>query len=213
MIREEVLDRYRYLRVISTHHHSAALNFLSKATILERAKSLGLTSGGMLAPQSDEEMTLVLDLALYTAKAGRSRALDRYARAARLGPGSDDARMLDAMCNARFSIWRIERRHATVGLIALDMLREVEVWLVDEKLEESAVMGMCFAGRLSTPEGFAMSCGVVVPIDGDLIAELVRETLTWRHGDPEDIAQNPRFATTIYRIAIDSGVMASVAYE
>jgi hypothetical protein len=213
MTREEILDRYRRLRAISTRHHSAALKFLSRATILEQAKRLGLTIGGMLTAENGEEMTLAFDLSLYTAKEGRSRALDRYARAARLAPGSDDARMLDAMRDARFSIWRLERRHDTAGLIVIDVLREIEAWLIDEKLEASAPEGMSFAGRLFAPESFAMSCGVVVPVDRDLIEEVALDTLAWRHADPNDVAQDPRFASAIYRTAIDSGIMENVVYE
>lgn len=213
MTREEILDRYRRLRAISVDHHSAALKFLSRATILLHAKHLGLAAGGILAAETDEEMTLVFDLALYTANEGRSRALDRYARAVRLAPGSDEARMLDAQRAAHFSIWRIERRHDAAGLIVTDVLREVEAWLVDEKLEASAPEGMSFAGRLSAPESFAMSCGVAVPVDRDLIQEVARDTLAWRRGDPDLVAQDPRFAIAIYRAAIDSGIMESVAYE
>ena len=117
MNREEILDRYRRLRPISTHHHSAALKFLSGPALLAHAKRLGLAVGRTLLADSEEEMILTFDLALYTAKDGRSRPLDRYARAARLAPGSDEARMLDAMRAARFSIWRIEQPHPTAGLI------------------------------------------------------------------------------------------------
>jgi len=213
MTREEILDRYRRLRAISMRHHGTALKFLSHAAILEQARRLGLTAEGMLVPESEEEMTLAFDPALYTAKDGRSRALDRYARAIRQAPGSDEACMLDVMRNARFSIWRLERRHDTVGLIVTDVLREAEAWLVDEKLEMSAPEGMAFAGRLCAPEGFEMSCGVVVPVDRDLIEEVALDTPAWRRGDPDGVAQDPRFAVAIYRAAIDSGVMGSVAYE
>lgn len=213
MTRDEILDRYRRLRAIGTRHHSAALKFLSRAAILVLAKRLGLTLGGTLVTESEEEMTLAFDLALYTATDGRSRALDRYARAVRPAPGSDEARMLDAMRNARFSIWRLERRHDTVGLIVTDVLRQVEAWLIDEKLETSAPEGMSFAGRLCAPEGFVMSCGVIVPVDRDLIEEVALDTLAWRRGDPDGVAQDSRFAIAIYRAAIDSGIMASVAYE
>src|SRR6516162_5394586 len=95
-------------------------------------------------------MILAFDLALYTAKDGRSRPLDRYARAARLVSGSDEVRMLDAMRAARFSIWRIEQRHATAGLIVTDVLREAEAWLIDEQRGARASVGVDFAGRLSS---------------------------------------------------------------
>jgi len=64
MNREEILDRYRRLRAISTHHHSAALKFLSGPALLAHAKHLGLAVGRTLLADSEEEMILTFDLAL-----------------------------------------------------------------------------------------------------------------------------------------------------
>jgi hypothetical protein len=135
MTRDEVLCRYRHLRAISTQHHSASLKFLARPTIMEHARSLGLTRGKVLVAESEAELTLVFDLAIYTAREGQSRAIDRYAQAAQLLHGSDEALMLEAMRRARFSIWQVRERHETVGLVVTDMLRKVEAWLVDESLE------------------------------------------------------------------------------
>jgi hypothetical protein len=205
-------NSYRRLRAISKHHHSAALKFLSGPALLAHAKRLGLAVGRTLLAENDEEMILAFDLALYTAADGRSRPLDRYARTARLAPGSDEARVLDAMRAARFSIWRIEQPDTTAGLIITDVLRAAQAWLIDEQLEVSAPEGMAFAGRLSKPEGFAITCGVVVPVDRNLIEEVTLDTLAWRRGDPEHVAQDPRFAIAVYRAAIDNGTMEGVAY-
>jgi hypothetical protein len=103
MERREVLHRYRHLRAIGTHHHSAALKFLARPAIVEHARRLGLMTGQTLIADSMEELTLVFDLAIYTAKAGRSRAIDRYAKAAHLPSNTDEMSMLAAMCHARFS--------------------------------------------------------------------------------------------------------------
>ena len=65
----------------------------------------------MLVAESLDEMTLAFDLAIHTARPGHSRAIDRYARAAQLPPGSDEFVVLEAMRQARFSVWRVERRH------------------------------------------------------------------------------------------------------
>ena len=62
MNREEILDRYRRLRAISTHHHSAALKFLSGPALLAHAKRLGLAVGRTLLADSEEEMILTFDL-------------------------------------------------------------------------------------------------------------------------------------------------------
>jgi hypothetical protein len=213
MTRQETLDRYRHLRAISAGHHSGALKFLPRAMILDQAKRLGLADGRMLLAESEEEMTLVFDLALYTAKEGRSRALDRYARAVPPFPGSDEALVLDTLRHARFSVWRIRHRHEIAGLVVSDVLREIDVWLMDENLEASAPEDMAFAGRICEPADFAMTCGVVVPVDKDLLEKVLLDTLAWRHGSPEQVAQEPRFAAAIYRAAIDTGLMERIAYE
>jgi hypothetical protein len=72
---------------------------------------------------------------------------------------------------------------------------------------------MAFAARLCEPEEFAMSCSVTVPVTPDLMEEVTLDALAWRHGHPERVAQDPRFAMAIYRTAIDNGAMGRVAYR
>jgi hypothetical protein len=216
MTREEVLCRYRHLRAISTRHHSAALKFLVRPNIMEHAQSLGLTKGKVLVAESEEELTLVFDLAIHTAREGRSRAIDRVAQMAQFIQGSDEALMLEAMRRGRFSIWQVRERHETVGLVVTDMLRKVEAWLVDESLEATAPDGTAFAGRLCNPESFAMTSGVVVPLDRDLLDEISADfldLLASHHTQATRLADDPLFATAIYRAAIDQGLMADVVFE
>ena len=210
--RPEILDHYRHLRMIGTDHHSGALKFVARSTLLEQARRLGLAAGRTLVVEDEEEMTLVFDLAIYTAKEGRSRAIERYAKALPLPSGSDEARMLEAMRQTTFSIWKIERRHGTVGLVVSDELRENEVWLIDEALEKSGHDGMVFASRFCFIDGFAMTSGVIVPVTEDIIDNVLTDALAWRHPDLPMLAQDPKFAAAIYRAALDSGIMDRVAY-
>lgn len=213
MTRDEILARYRHLRAIGTQHHTAVLEFLSRQAVLDHARRLGLAEGKTLVAGSMDELTLAFDLAIYTAKPGRSRAIDRYARAARLAPGSDDAVMLAAMCRSRFSIGRVERPHEIAGLMVRDVLRQCEAWLVDLALEQSAEEGMALAMRLCEPEPFAMTSGVIVPVDRTMMEEVLDEVLPRVGGEPEEVAEDPRFATAIYRIALAEGVMEQVGFE
>ena len=58
-----------------------------------------------------------------------------------------------------------------------------------------------------------MTCGIIVPVTYDLTEDVTLDTLAWRRGDPRQVAQDPRFATAIYRAALDSGIMDQSAYE
>ena len=115
MTRTEILTRYRRLRQISKEHHHAVLGIIAPDVLLDWAKRLGLTEGKKVVLESEHEMTLAEDLATYLPKLGRSHPLDRYARSAQFTPGSDEAIVLEAMRHARFSVWRIERRHETAA--------------------------------------------------------------------------------------------------
>jgi hypothetical protein len=105
------------------------------------------------------------------------------------------------------SVWRIERRHQAIGVIVADLLRDSETWLVDEGLTLSAEPGMKFASRLCWPADFAITCGVVVPVNTDLIEEILLDSMAWlRHVNLDKVADNPRFATAIYRAALNAGL-------
>jgi hypothetical protein len=115
MTRTEILTRYRRLRQISKELHQAVLDVVAPKVVLDWAKRLGLARGRTVLLESEQEMILAEDLAIYLAKPGRSHPLDRYTQAARIPPGSDEAIVLEAMRRAQFSLWRIERRHETMA--------------------------------------------------------------------------------------------------
>jgi hypothetical protein len=120
--------------------------------------------------------------------------------------------MLAAMRRTTFSIWKIKRRHDAAGLVVTDVLREQEVRLIDEALESSSQDGMVFASRFCSIDGFAMTCGVVVPVTNDIVGDVLTDALAWHHSDLSTLAQDPKFATAIYRAAIDYRIMDCVAY-
>jgi hypothetical protein len=213
MTRTEILTRYRRLRQISKEHHQAVLDIIAPGVMLDWAKRLGLTQGRTVVLGSEHDMTLVEDLATYLPRPGRSHPLDRYARTARFAPDSDEAIVLEAMRHARFSLWRVERRHETAGLILQDLLRGGEIWLVDETMEKSAPRGVEMAARLLQPESFAMTARIIVPILPDLMPrpELMEEVFTrapaLKRLQGDGLARDPRFAIGIYRAAVATGAM------
>ena len=144
-----------------------------------------------------DDLNLAFDLAIHTAPKDRSRAIDRYARAARLAPESDEALVLEAMRRARFSIISFERRHAVAGLIVKDLFRGVDVWLVDEGLESSLSEGAALATRLYHPEGFAMTAGVLVPLDIELIEDAIADTPQLLRNRREELIDDRRAGCSI----------------
>ncbi|KAA5609811.1 hypothetical protein [Rhodovastum atsumiense] len=219
MPRSEILARYRRLRQISKEQHEAVLDIIAQDVLLDWARRLDMTEGKAVVLESDNELTLPEDLAIYLPRLGRSHPLDRYAQVARFALGSDEAIVLAAMRRARFSLWRIERRHPTTGLILRDLLRDEETWLVDEAMEKNAPPGMEMAARLLQPASFAMTARIIVPILPDLMTlpELMAEVFTrapaLRRLQGDVLAGDPRFAIGIYRAAVAAGAMDRVRFK
>jgi hypothetical protein len=212
--RGEVLARYHHLREISKRHHSEAMAFLSKDAIVHHARRLGLADGKNLIQCGMNELTLAIDLAIHTASAGRSRAIDRYARSAQLAPGSDEALVLEAMCKARFAVVLMQRRHHAAGVIVTDLFRKTELWLLDEGLEKSLPEGTAYATRYFTPDCFSMTAGVGMPVDLVLLTSALGSApRLLRSRSRAEAVEDRRFAEALYRVAIADGIMARVAYE
>ena len=213
MNREEKLQRYRHLRAINTKQQTSALDCVSQATMLDCARRLGLARGRTLILDDPDELTLVFDLVVHVRMGGRSRAIDRYAAGHKPPPGSDDDLVLSAARNARFAIWRVQRRHEIAGLHITDVITGDMLWLIDEGLEATCRVGDVCASRLIAVDDFVMSCGAFVPIDATVLAEL-RDTLP-RQAPASSIepVQDPRFAIGLYRAAVRTGMTARMAYQ
>jgi hypothetical protein len=211
--RGEIIDRYRKFRGISVRHNSGACKCLSSEAFMQQARRLGIARGRTLILNTEDELALVYDLVLYARRGGRKRPFDRYASSQRLSPDSDEARVLDAMLAARFALVRVERRHPEAGLIVSDLAREEEFWLVDEGMESSVPVGFTMATRVYAPEDFHMTAGVLVPVGGVLVMSALERRPFLLRMDPDEAAEDRRFAEAIYREAIRAGVMERVRFQ
>jgi len=211
--RDDILGRYLHLRDISKGLHEGVLKSISGDALLNHARRLGLARGKTLLLDDMEKMYYVYDLAIYTAPPDRSRAIDRYAKAARFEAQSDERLMLEAMCGSQFAILCIEEDHDVAGLIATDIIRNAKVWLLDVGLESSMDAGQLIATRLLTPGPFSMTAGVSVPFELEMLAP-VCALLPRRIGDSKlnRIAEDRRFAEAVYKVGLAGGVMDRLAY-
>jgi hypothetical protein len=207
-----VLARYRRLREISGRHQQEAVNLVPQDAVWYQARRLGLAIGRTVM-FDDVEVKYVFDLAIHTARPGRTPAIDRYARAARFAPESDEARMLEAMRNSQFTLFLVEHRHETAGLIVTDLVRQREIWLVDEGMESTFSEGAIFATRIYTPDFFSMTAGAGVPVDLELLEDLLDEMSPLAHKGIQAAVDDRRFAEAVFRIAIGSGLTERIGFQ
>jgi hypothetical protein len=209
--RDAVLARYRRYRAITRAHNSRILKQLPGDAFLEQARRIGLAQGGALGPTDVDDLFLALDLAIHTGPPDRTRLIDRYVRTAGAEPGSDDERVLEAMRRARLAILGVERAHDIAGLVVRDVSDLGELWLLDEHLASSAATGL-FAARFFDLDGFHMTTGVIIPVDEALLRKVLVEA-SFLAGRPwAELMADLRFGETLYRVAVESGVMDNVRY-
>jgi hypothetical protein len=213
MTQIDMVQRYRHLRAIAGEIQDAALQLTQYSTMLEFGRRLAAVRAGELCLDY-QEIKLVYDLAIHTARPGRSRAIDRYARIARLPPGSDDARLLAALRKAQFTTFQIEARHAVAGAMAYDLLLKQSFHLMDVSIGLSAEPKSAFVGRLVEADDFRMSCITVVPLRRALLEQALPRAPLWGKNSEIDAFQDPRCAIAVYRAAIELGYMRhTVAFD
>src|ERR1700730_3290732 len=141
MAQVDLVQRYRHLRVVSSEVQTAALGQVPWTAVIEFGRRVGAVRKGELALEWEDELKLVRDLAMHTAKNQRSRAIDRYARVAPYPADSDQAHMLKALQDARFTIFQIKERHPVAGVMISDLFREQRFHLMDMGIAMSAGIG------------------------------------------------------------------------
>lgn len=212
--RQETLEKYRHLRAINISHQMELTNHLPKKSFLTWGKRLGLIKGKKtLVANSLSEVHLLNDIAIYSARLGHTTPVERYRRRAEFPVDSDEAVVLDAMCDSKFAFIMIMRRHPVAGLIVKDLLRQQEeIWLMDEGLEETGQEGFVLASRLINLYDFYMTTGVSVLLDEDLLEEVAGPFLKFSVDDILMEQKSPRFVELFYKAAIKRGVMQNINF-
>jgi hypothetical protein len=212
--RVAILGRYRRYSELRKEIQSAALENVSASSFLAHAKRIGLSDGRVVYADNDSEIALVYDIILYTAPPGRTRAIERCARKRLNAAQPEEAVVLQALLASRFSVFSVIGRCEPAGVLLEDLLRGGTIPVLDEGLEQSVKAGDVFAMRVAPIEDFVITCGAVVPMGGGIF-ETIIEFLTGGVVEAERaaLADHRRFAVTLYELAIELGLMSSIAYR
>ncbi len=215
---------------------NAAANRIPLASLAAQARALHLWRHNRVEPGSEAQMACVMDLGVFAPVGEHKPALQRVLGAAiPPPPGSADAAMLDAFTRARFGLYRMGAPDPRGGITLHDLCDGQEVWLMDSHLAQHGVPGMLVAARLAWPEAFAMTCGVLCPMDvrvllhimenrppsqgpvGAFIQPQPHEPLVDRLLEEAaaparlaELARDPLLAALTYRAAIDLGLFGPV---
>ena len=215
---------------------TAAARRVPLTSIAQQARALSLWDGKRVVPGDEMQLALVLDLGVLDPLGGHTRGIDRQAKAEPPPPGSDEARMLGALQEAAFGLYRLRGPHPEGGAAAEGFPDGGPVHIRDNFLG-TRPPGTLFGARLAWPEeGVAMTCGAVVSVDSRVLERLLlglpptRGPVVPRLPAPDEDAaavaaileepaararlaglpRTPGFAALCYRAAIDLGLLGPV---
>lgn len=169
MTRDEALALYHPIRAAIQRVLRAATRACSGADVKRAAKHLGVWSDGRIEVPSESAIEMVSDLALFEPNQRGKRAYDRF-----LGdPGqvldAPDLALAQRMAGARFSVFRILRRHDLAGVWVEDVINPAEsIWALDQGLEVSASDGLEIGLRIFDAGDFHAGFGIVAPADPEI---------------------------------------------
>ena len=215
---------------------TAAARRVPLASIAQQARALALWDGKRVVPGDELQLALVLDLGVLDPLGGHTRGIDRQAKAEPPEPGSDDARMLAALQDAAFGLYRLRGPHVEGGAAAEGFPDGEPIRIHDNFLGRQPP-GRLFGARLCWPEDdLAMTCGAVVPLDSRVLERLLLglpptrgPVVPYLPAPEEDAAavadlleepgararlaalpRTPGFAALAYRASFDLGLLGPV---
>jgi len=178
-----LLVDYRRLREASRTLHNRLIKALPKDTLTACAKRLGLLSTGRGRQQQDVlllddeyELAVLMDYCLYHGRQDDGRTIiEQTLVEAPPASGSDELTLLQAMAEARFSLFIVETTVPGVGVTIRDLLRAESLFLVDLGFSETAPPGMVLTGNVISLPELSMTTGAMLPVHGVVLEDLVRQ--------------------------------------
>jgi hypothetical protein len=215
---DDRLSRYRPLREAGRNLNVALAKLLSKDAVLECGKKLGIAKAGMVIFNNDDEVTVLYDYCLYHHRRGNKTVIERYLEQSPPEQGSLDAALVQAMQQARFSIFLITAITPRQGAVVQDLVRGDTLQLVDLGIAETGMPGILLLGRLLPVDDFYMSTGSLIPVSEPVYQEkllpIVKKFLPGDAERQQPLAAAPAaaYAAQMLRIALHAGGEDNVFY-
>jgi hypothetical protein len=216
---DELLDTYKRLRNVHKALNGQFFSKLSKNSILECARKLGLAKGKVMIFNSPDGLAVLMDYCLFNSRIGGKTVIERYAQQTPPLPESDEMQVLQAMLDSYFSVFMVERVYTGRGVL-LSSFGQEKVFLMDFGLGDTGVPGMSMAGRVLPFQDFLMSAGALLPIYEESVNKAVfpiMEKWLLHHPDMGRTKLSPglsaTFSAEVIRAALRAGALKSVRYQ
>ncbi len=179
MTREEALAYYQPIRASVRRILAEAVRVCNQSDLKRAAKLLGLWADEkIILPEVDAAVEMLIDLALFEPNQRGRRAYDVFLSDKAPKANAEDLRVAQRMSAAFFSLFRCTGHHEVAGVELEDLLNGGrKLWLMDERMEESASDAGAFGMRIFDAGLFHVGFGIAAPTN-DETAEFAVQSVT-----------------------------------
>jgi hypothetical protein len=156
--------RYSQLRKVGLKVSQRLVETLSKSVLNEGGRDLGILQNNQLVFDTEDQVAVLMDYCIHDIRHQAGNAIDRFLAVSPPPPGSDEFVFLQAMQQARYSVFTIESIEPGVGINVRDLLSDETLFLFDMGLSRSGQIGLVPAARVIIPGGIGMTTGTGLPI-------------------------------------------------
>src|SRR5262249_44160285 len=117
----ELLARYQHLRQVGLELNNRLVKSLSRSALDEGGKKLGILKRNVLTLDTEDEIAVVMDYCLHDVRRHGLNAVERYLSGSPPAADSDDWVLLQALRQARYSVFVVESAEPGVGVHVRDL--------------------------------------------------------------------------------------------
>ena len=211
---DAIAAEYARLRPISFKFNNAIVKTLIGDEITAAARSLGMFHANTIVADSEVEMAVLMDHAIYEIRREGMNAVERYARDSHAAEGSDERRLLDGMVRAEYGVISVTRVVRAVGVHVVEVFRDSERFLCDNGFSTTAVPGVMFASRLVPMGAWWKTSGAALPMTEEA-GEIVRDLMKNLSGPLEEsvLELAPELPTKMIRALLSNHAAESIRYD
>jgi hypothetical protein len=217
---DELFRTYKRLRNVLNAMNQELIRHLTRNSIQESARKLGLARGKTLVFSNPHEAAVLFDYCLYNSRSGGKTVIERYAEKTPPAPESDETTVLHAMLDSFFSVFQVRQVHKGRGVLLIEFFGKYELFLMDIGLGDTAVPDMPLAGRVLPFDDFYISSGALLPLHEEPVSEAVipiMERWLLNRLDMTHSKLSPgleaSFSAQLIRAALRGGALETVRYS
>ena len=198
---EDVKTYQRLRNLLRTMNDERIVPTIPTRAYDEIGEALGILHDGILYFDSEGIASVLADCCLYDWYHKGKNVIEQFAARHSATARPDERLLLDACCNAGYTVLRVESVLPGAGFYCRDMLANEEIFVMDVSASQMLQPRMLLATRIIPLEAYWITGGAALPLTSmSVIDELERST-----GQPLSLA--------IVRACLNAGAGEHVRYS